>query len=40
VHFPVFHEGLATNDHDSFTQEVKKELDVKQEDKLGDVLGG
>ena len=31
---------MATNDSDSFTQEDIKELDVKEEDKIEDLLGG
>lgn len=38
--FPIFHKGLATNDSDSYTQEGEKELDVQQEDKMGDMLAG
>lgn len=31
---------MATNDSDSYTQEGEKELDVQQEDKMGDMFGG
>lgn len=37
---PIFHKGLASNDSSSYTQEGKKELDLKQEDKMGDMLAG
>ena len=38
--FAISYKGLATNDSDTFTQEDIKELDVKEEDTMENLLGG
>ncbi len=35
-----FYKGLASNDSDKYPQGGEKEVDFKQGDKIGDVLGG
>lgn len=37
---PVFQKGLANNNSYRYIQEDKKKLHIKQEEKMGDMLGG